>query len=232
MHSRYIALAMPRSRGIAFPILEYGRDLKNARTWVLIGIFFITASHAGFEQAGYGLLQREVLHLSDRAIGDLFLALGIWMALVSGVFGRISDRARRPVLMTGVALIVSGVFMAASGSATGAADFLLFRILHTTGDAVWSLFSLVLASLIFPKKRTGGAFAFALTVNTAAYFLFANLAGWIGGRWGFGSAFHLSGMIEVGGGLAILFGLSRMERMFANDELRMRNDELKIDDSA
>lgn len=212
-----IALAMPRTRGIAFPILEYGRDLRRARAWVLIAIFFVTASHAGFEQAGYGLLQRDVLHLSDRAIGGLFMALGVWMALVSAVSGRLSERLRRPVLATGAGLVLSGIFMAASGSAVGAADFLLYRILHTAGDSVWSLFSLMLASMIFPRKRAGGAFAFAITVNTAAYFVFANAGGVIGGRWGFGTAFHLSGLIEVLGGLTLLVGLGRLERMFAID---------------
>jgi MFS family permease len=211
------ALLLPRTRGIAFPILEYGQDLKRGRAWVLIAIFFVTASHAGFEQAGYGLLQRQVLHLSDSAIGGMFMALGIWMAIVTAWSGRLCDREQRPVLMCAIALLVSGAFMAASGSARSGAEFLFYRVLHTTGDAVFSLLILVLAASIFPRRRAGGAFAFAITVNTTSYFIFANLAGVVGQKYGFDSSFHLAGAFEFAGGLLLLLFRRRLARLFAGE---------------
>lgn len=209
-----LAFFLPGARGISFPILEYGRDLRRLRTWVLIAVMFVAASHAGFEQAGYALLQTEVIGLTTRAVGMIFLVLSLWMSLITYWTGESHDRQERPLLMMGMALIFSGVFMAASGSARGAGDFLFYRLVHTGGDAVISLLTLVAASMIFPRRRMGGAFAFALTVNTASYFMFANLAGVISGRFGFDRAFHVSGLIEVSGGLALLVFVRRLRTLF------------------
>ena len=87
-----LALFLPATRGLSFPILEYGRDLRKARTWVLIAIMFVTASHSGFEQAGYTLLQTEVIGLSVRQVGDLFMIISVWMAIITVVTGRLHDR--------------------------------------------------------------------------------------------------------------------------------------------
>ena len=92
------------------------------------------------------------------------------MSFVSLLTGRLHDRRERPLLMMGLALSVSGIFMAASGLARGEYDFLLFRLLHTTGDSIFNLITLVVAAMIFPRHRSGGAFAFVLTINTASYF--------------------------------------------------------------
>lgn len=209
-----VALFMPGLKGISFPILEYGQDLKRLRTWLLIAIMFVTASHSGFEQAGYTLLQTEVIGLSPKTVGDLFLIIAFWMVFITLWTGHAHDREERPILMMGLALILSGVFMAASGSARGALDFLVYRLLHTAGDSVFQLLTLVVAAMIFPKRRAGGAFAFALTINTASYFLFANVGGLIGQRSGFDTAFHVSGLIEVLGGVALLLFRSRLRGLF------------------
>jgi MFS family permease len=210
-----VALFLPRGEGIAFPILEYGQDLKRLRTWVLIAIMFVTASHSGFEQAGYTLLQTEVIGLSTKMVGDLFLIIALWMTVTTLWTGRLHDQEERPLLMMGLALILSGAFMAASGSARGALDFLIYRLLHTAGDSVFQLLTLVVAAMIFPKRRVGGAFAFGLTINTASYFLFANVAGVIGQHSGFRAAFHVSGLIEVIGGIALLMFRSRLRGLFS-----------------
>jgi len=118
------------------------------------------------------------------------------------------------VLWMGVALVMSGVFMVASGSASGVWDFAVYRIFHTAGDSVFNLLTLVVASIIFPRRRAGGAFAFALTVNTASFFLFANLGGLVGESFGFDRAFHLSGSIEVAGGLMLLVFRRRLRAIF------------------
>lgn len=209
-----IAFFLPAGRGIAFPVLAYAKDLRRARTWVLIAIMFVTASHSGFEQAGYTLLQTEVIGLRPATVGRLFMVIAITMSVSSVISGRIYDREKRPLLMIGFALLLSGVFMAASGSARGACDFLIYRILHTAGDSVLSVIPLVLAAAIFPRHRAGGAYAFALTVNTAAYFLFANLAGAIAERHGFDSAFHLSGLLLVLSGIILLAFRSRARTFF------------------
>jgi MFS family permease len=213
-----LALTLPGARGLAFPLLEYGKDLKRGATWVLVGIMIVTASHSGFEHSGYTLLQTEVIHLSTAAIGNLFIIIAVWMALITLWTGRRHDQAERPLLMMGLALIVSGAFMAASGSASGAVDFLAYRLLHTLGDAVFILLIMVVAAAIFPKHRVGGAYAFALTVNTASYALFAYIGGVVGQHHGFDQSFHLAGAIEVAGGVVLLVLRPWLRRSFRMEE--------------
>jgi MFS family permease len=213
-----VTLFLPGTRGIAFPLLEYGHDLRRGATWVLIAIMFVTASHSGIEQACYTLLQTEVMGLTPRAIGNIFIVIAFWMVGITLWTGRQHDRSERPLLMMGTALIVSGLFMAASGSAHTAYDFLLYRLLHTLGDSVFQLLTLVVAAMIFPRRRVGGAFAFALTVNTASYFIFANIGGLVGERWGFARAFHLAGLIEMAGGTLLLVFRKRFRRGLRWDE--------------
>jgi MFS family permease len=211
------ALFLPPVGGVSFPILEYGRDLKSVKTWVLIAILFVTASHAGFEQAGYTLLQTDVIGLSTKTVGNIFMALTVWMCVITAWTGQRHDREERPLLMIGAALILSGAFMAASGSARGPYDFLVYRVLHTAGDSVFNLLTLVVASIIFSKRRVGGAFAFALTINTASFFLFANLGGVVGDHFGFDRAFHLSGLISVVAGAFLLLSRGRVRKLIGMD---------------
>jgi MFS family permease len=209
-----IALVLAPERGLSFPLLDYGKDLKRGATWVLIAIMVVTASHSGFEHSGYTLLQTEVIHMSAAMIGNLFIIIAVWMALISVWAGGRHDRAERPLLMIGLALLISGVFMAASGAANGPLDFLAYRLLHTTGDAVFILLIMVLAAQIFPKHRVGGAYAFALTINTASYACFALVGGFVGQHHGFDRAFQLGGAIEVAGGIVLLLLRPRLRRSF------------------
>jgi len=197
-------IKIPETKGISFPILEYGRDLKKGPTWILIAIIFIKASHAGIEHANYSLLQTEVIGLSGRMVGDLFLLLSIWMGIVTLATGRLHDRQEKPLRMMGAALVLSGAFMAASGAAVSAWDFLVYRIGHTGGDSILNLLTLVVASMIFPRHRSGGAFAFVLTVNTAAYFIFANIGGVWADRYSLQSSFYFAGFIMLLGGVVLM----------------------------
>jgi len=209
-----ITLLLPAIKGIQFPIIEYKEDLKRGRTWVLIAVMFVGASHAGFEHAGYSLLQTEVIGLKNETVGRIFMALSIWMCIVTFWTGSRHDKVERPVIMMGAGLILSGIFMAASGAATGVWDFFIYRALHTAGDSITNLLTLVIASLIFARHRFGGAFAFALTVNTSSYFLFANVGGVVGEVFGIDRSFYLSGGIEAAAGLLILILLPRLRSIF------------------
>lgn len=195
---------IPETRGISFPILEYGRDLKSGPTWILIAIIFVKASHAGIEHANYSLLQTEVIGLSSRMVGELFFVLSIWMGIVTIATGGLHDRQEKPLRMMGAALILSGAYMAASGRAVGAWDFLAYRVGHTGGDSILNLLTLVVASMIFPRHRSGGAFAFILTVNTAAYFIFANIGGVWADRLSLQSSFYFAGFLMLACGMAIM----------------------------
>ncbi len=214
---------IPETRGISFPILEYGRDLKSGPTWILIAIIFIKASHAGIEHANYSLLQTEVIGLTGRMVGELFFVLSLWMGIVTIATGGLHDRQEKPLRMMGAALVLSGAFMAASGRAVCAWDFLVYRVGHTGGDSILNLLTLVVASMIFPRHRAGGAFAFVLTVNTAAYFIFANIGGVWADRLSLQSSFYFAGFLMLAGGIVIMAFRGRIREYIDRGKMQDSN---------
>jgi MFS family permease len=66
---------------------------------------------------------------------------------------------------------------------------------------------LVIASLIFSKKRAGGSWAFLAMIRFASIFLAANLAGIINQKYGFPQSFLLSGIIMIFAGLIVILWL-------------------------
>ncbi len=202
-----VGLALPKVRGIAFHISEYKEDLKHPLSWILIFIVLMVASHAGFEYAGYTLLQTEVIGLNTAQVGRLFLYISISMSIVTYLVGELNDRIKKQVLLCGIALVISGIFQAASGYAHGFNDFLILRILHTTGDSTFFLLIYVMASLAFTRKRAGGSWALIAMVRNAGIFLFANLGGIINQNYGFPQGFLVSGIILVLAGAFVLVWL-------------------------
>ncbi len=202
-----VGLTLPRIRGIAFHLSEYREDLKHPLTWILIFIVMIVASHAGFEYAGYTLLQTEVIGLTAGQVGRLFLYISFSMAVVTYLVGRLNDRIKQQVLLAGLALILSGIFQSLSGYAQNFSQFLVIRILHTTGDSAFFLLIYVIASLAFSKKRAGGNWALILMIRHASIFLFSNIAGAINQSLGFPQGFLASGIIMVFAGLIVIFWL-------------------------
>lgn len=200
-----LGFILPGIRGIPFSILEYKQDMKHAWMWVLIFVVACTASHAGFEHAGYTLLQTDVLGLDAEQVGRAFLYISFWMALVTLLAGKMHDRLSKPVIMLGVSMIISGIFQAASGYADGFNQFVAIRFLHTFGDSFSTLLVPVVAATIFPGHRIGGTYAFILAVNTSSYFLFANVAGMVNQTQGFVDSFVLSGAILLAAGLITIF---------------------------
>ncbi len=198
---------LPKVKGVAFKVWEYKEELKKPASWILIFIVLVIASHAGFEHAGYTLLQTEVIGLRASDVGRIAFYLSFWMAIVSWLSGKVQDRTMKPVLWAGVALIISGVFQAISAYAHGFFDFLLYRMAHTSGDSFSAVLMLVIASLIFSKKRTGGSWAVVVMFRNLSYFLFSNLGGVINQKWGFKESFVLSGVIMILSGLILIFFL-------------------------
>jgi len=199
--------ALPKKPGIPFKIWEYKKELAHPVSWILIFVVVIVASHAGFEHAGYTLLQTEVIGLSAKQVGRLAFYLSFWMALITWLSGKIQDRTMKPILWAGVALILSGVFQAVSGYAQGFLDFFLYRTAHTAGDCFSMVLMIVIASLVFAKSRAGGSWAVVVMFRNLSYFLFANLGGVINQKWGFRESFVLSGIIMVLAGILLIFWL-------------------------
>ncbi len=198
-------LMLPSLKGIPFSVLEYKEDMGHAWMWILIFVVAITASHSGFEHAGYTLLQTEVIGLDAEQVGRAFFYISLWMTAITLFAGRLHDRLSRPLIMLGIAMVISGIFQAASGHAHEFMDFLALRLAHTFGDSFSTLLIPVVAATTFSRRRIGGTYAFILTVNTASYFIFANIGGLINQNMGFIASFDLSGALLLAGGIIAIF---------------------------
>jgi len=200
-------LGLPRIKGIPFQLSEYREDLRHPLSWILLFVAFIVSSHSGFEHVGYTLLQTRVMGLSPDKAGELFLYISFWMAAVSWLSGKVHDRAKKPVLYAGLALLVSGIFQAASGYCHGFGDFLVVRMIHTVGDSFSGVLILVIASMVFERKRAGGSWAILLLVRNLSDFLFANVAGHLNQSIGLRRGFLVSGILVVAAGVIVILVL-------------------------
>ena len=186
-------LGLPKIKGIPFHLAEYKEDLRHPLSWILIFVAFIMASHTGFENVGYTLIQTEIMGISPARAGLLLLYICFWSTAMSWISGKVHDYAKKPVLYAGYALLVSGIFQSASGYCHGFGDFLFIRMIHTVGDSFAGVLILVVASVVFSKKRAGGSWAILLLVRNASDFIFANVAGGLNQTIGLRQGFLVSG---------------------------------------
>jgi len=200
-------LMLPRVKGIPFRISEYQDDLRHPLAWILIFTAFIVSSHSGFEHVGYTLIQTRVIGLSVAQAGKLFMYICIWMSLISWISGVVHDRAKKPVMWAGIALLVSGVFQSLSGYGHNFYDFLGYRMIHTMGDSFSGVLILIIASVAFPKKRAGGSWAILILVRNFSDFIFSNAAGELNQTIGLRQGFLVSGILVVVAGLVLILFL-------------------------
>lgn len=203
-------LGLPRIKGIPFHISEYKDDLRHPLSWILVFIAFIVSSHSGFEHVGYILIQTEVIGLTVEQAGRIFLYISLVMSVMSLVSGYIHDRAKRPVLYAGLALMLSGVFQSASGYGQGFFSYLVLRGIHVTGDSFSGVLILVIASVTFSKKTSGGSWGILLLVRNLSDVIFSNVAGQLNQSIGLRNGFLVSGILVVIAGLLVIFVLRPM----------------------
>ena len=225
---------LPKIKGIPFHISEYKEDLRHPLSWILIFIAFIVSSHSGFEHVGYTLIQTEVIGLTTEQAGRIFLYISFTMTIMSWVSGAIHDRAKKPVLWAGLALLLSGVFQSASGYGTGFYSYLGLRMVHVIGDSFSGVLILVIASVAFTKKRSGGSWAILLLVRNLSDVIFSNVAGHLNQTIGLRQGFLVSGILVVIAGLLVIFVLrplfwKQIEKPELTGALKQAESQMDID---
>jgi len=227
-------LGLPKIKGIPFHISEYKEDLRHPLSWILIFIAFIVSSHSGFEHVGYTLIQTEVIGLTAEQAGRIFLYISFTMTIMSWVSGVIHDKAKKPILWAGLALLLSGVFQSASGYGTGFYSYLGLRMVHVIGDSFSGVLILVIASVAFTKKRSGGSWAILLLVRNLSDVIFANVAGHLNQTIGLRQGFLVSGILVVIAGLLVIFVLrplfwKQIEKPELTGALKQAESQMDID---
>ncbi|MEW6219264.1 MAG: MFS transporter [Thermodesulfobacteriota bacterium] len=200
-----VGLDMPDSPVRLPGFREYRRDLWQPAPLLLAACVFVIGTHFGVEQTSLSLFMVQELGLGPGTVGLVFAGLGLWMAAIVPVIGRLRDRPQAPFRFVLGGLVVSGLFQTATAWASGLASLLVIRILHTTGDAVALLELSVLTAQFFPSARLGGSSGLLYGVRTVATFAAALAAGGLN-RWlGYGGSFLASGaLVTFFAGLAVL----------------------------
>ncbi|MFZ5776286.1 MAG: MFS transporter [Thermodesulfobacteriota bacterium] len=182
---------------IVFSFRGYGEDAARFKPLLLAACLFVLALHFGVEQSSLSLLLRHRLGFSMERIGFIFAGLGLWMALLVPLVGRLHDRRQSVFLFFLGGLAVSGLFQALTSLATGFWSLFAARLLHTMGDTVAMLEFGVLVALLFPSRRLGGSSGLLYGVRALATFLAALASGLVNQRWGYHVSFGASGLLVL-----------------------------------
>ncbi|HPG31715.1 MAG TPA: MFS transporter, partial [bacterium] len=164
---------MPKQ--LYFRFSDYLKDF-NLKTFILILLTIIFYSHYGTEQTSYTLLMQKKLDFSDLQVGNVFVVLGLWISIVTLIVGKLS-KAKYLILIYCFGVMTSGLFQFATGLSNNYFDFLIYRVLHTLGDAICMLMLGLIVSLVFDKSRMGFSFGFFLMAQLIASIPFSYISG-------------------------------------------------------
>lgn len=178
---------LPDSEIRAFSWSEYKQDIAQKKALLFLLIYFVYGMHFGVEQTGFSILMKKELGFRASEIGVVYLAVGLWMALLSPFTGHGFDIQGKitPFLIGG--LLISSLFHIITPFSKNIEQMIVVRILHTLGDTP-AIFSMgMLTAILFPQGRMGGNSAVVYSIRTMGIFagnvftgLLANLAGYRG----------------------------------------------------
>ncbi|SHF31430.1 Predicted arabinose efflux permease, MFS family [Desulfacinum infernum DSM 9756] len=204
-----IVLLLEDSEPIHFGIKDYREDLKQPRALLFLLIWVIYASHLGVEHTAFTLLMKKGLGFTNAQIGWCFLAIGVWMALVSPGLGHRFDVRQSVIRLLALGLMISSVFQVLTGFAGGLSQMILVRIFHTLGDVPVMLAMSIMTAAFFPAGRLGGHSAVVYAVRTVGVFAGNYGAGLLMPHVGYRGVFAVSGMVVLVATLALLPSIRR-----------------------
>jgi MFS family permease len=190
-----LVLKLPESETIRLDIGGYRRDLRHSRILLFLLLAFIYPTHFGVEQTSFTLLLKENLYFSPARIGLVYLAIGIWMAILAPLMGHRFDASQslRVFLLAG--LIISGTFQILTALVDSFGHMVIIRLFHTVGDVLMILSIGVMTAAFFPEARMGGNSAVVVATRTCGIFTGNLGSGFINGTLGYSYSFAISGSV-------------------------------------
>ncbi len=185
---------LPDSQIYAFSWKDYKQDVVQKKTILFLAVYFVYGMHFGVEQTGFSILMKKELGFGTKEIGMVYMAVGLWMALLSPFTGHSFDVQKKitPFLIGG--LLVSAAFHIATPFAKDLGQMVAVRILHTLGDTP-AIFSMgMLTAMLFPQGRMGGNSAVVYSIRTVGIFTGNVFTGILAGLVGYKGAFVYSGL--------------------------------------
>ncbi|MGX5687653.1 MFS transporter [Arcticibacter tournemirensis] len=151
-------------------------------------------------------LIKSDLHLSDVEVGMIATIFNLVFALLVPLAGYVGDRSSKKWIIVFSILLWSGA-TTLTGFSSGLVLFILFRSTATgAGEALFGPANY--ATLADYHKKTR---AFAMSIHQTAYYLgiitSGFLAGYVGERWGWRSAFYIFGLVGIVHGIILIFRL-------------------------
>jgi DHA1 family multidrug resistance protein-like MFS transporter len=179
-----------------------------------------------FSQMSYGLaLPFTAFYLRELGLSDpnevklwvglLTMAPGLTMAIFAPVWGKLSDKYGRK-LMVMRSQYASGVILTLMGLVPNPAWFLITRVVQgTVTGTVVAASTFVAANT--PKDKMGRALGFLSSANFIGYSLGPAVGGFLAGWLGYRPTFWISGAMAILAGIAVTFlirepGFSKAER--------------------
>ncbi|SMC23075.1 Predicted arabinose efflux permease, MFS family [Desulfacinum hydrothermale DSM 13146] len=204
-----IVLLLEDSDPIHFGIRDYREDLKQPRALLFLLVWVIYASHLGVEHTAFTLLMKKGLGFSNAQIGWCFLAIGVWMALVSPGLGHRFDVRQSVIRLLALGLMASSTFQVLTGFASSPLQMIVIRLFHTLGDVPVMLAMSIMTAAFFPAGRLGGHSAVVYAVRTVGVFAGNYGAGLLMPHVGYRGVFAASGLVVLAATLALLPSIRR-----------------------
>jgi len=150
---------------------------------------------------------KESLGLTDGEAGLIATLFSLVFAVLVPISGYVADRVSRKWIIVFSILLWSGATVI-SGACTGLVMFIIFRSIATgMGEATFGPANYSTIADYHGEDTRGKAMSIHQTSYYFGVIVSGFIAGWIGERWGWRSAFYIFGSVGVLHGLVIIWRL-------------------------
>ena len=175
---------------------------------------------------------KETLKLTDGEAGLIATLFSLVFALLVPISGFVADKISRKWIIVFSIVLWSGATIA-SGACHGFVLFILFRSIATgMGEATFGPANYSTIADYHDEDTRGTAMSIHQTSYYFGVIVSGLLAGWIGERWGWRSAFYVFGAVGVLHGLLVMWRLhDKVSEKPESASVEKKKDEVKFLDS-
>jgi len=151
---------------------DYLGDIRRREVLLVVLAIAGIGVHFGQERTSYPVFLSTVRGLPALGVGSVFVIIGVWMAGLMLLIGRVFDRHSHVVVLVGAGLALSGGMHIVTPYVGVFGGVVVVRMIHTIGDVIVVFCFNVLIASIFPQPRMGG--------NAGFMYLFRAVGGVVG----------------------------------------------------
>ncbi len=190
-------LALPLTRGVRTPLLQYGRDFLTRPVLFFATWLFLFTMHWGAEGTSLGLFLKQNLGLSPLGMGLYMAGEFAVVSLTAYCYGRFWAGRLSPLGFLALALTASGcghIFMTYPHLPWS----FFWRTVHGFGDGLILMETYTTISRLFHVERVGGHSGLISLTTTLGVFTGSLIFGPLGAAWGYHYPLIISGATALG----------------------------------